>query len=156
MAKISWSDSIWFFDIDDTLIDTAGTTIAASEGIRKVFSEKYTPEQAKQVQYNFNNIFQLMIAGYRVKSVDEWQQAGGGKEAFYKILEDIENSQIRVKQKYGAIKKWSREVFVKLAADKANLRVTPKLVHEAADAYWLTLTEQTMVYPHALGLIKTI
>ena len=45
---------------------------------------------------------------------------------------------------------------MKLAADKANLRVTPKLVHEAADAYWLTLTEQTMVYPHALGLIKTI
>lgn len=26
MNKIKWQDSIWFFDIDDTLIDTAGTS----------------------------------------------------------------------------------------------------------------------------------
>lgn len=156
MIKIFWSDSIWFFDIDDTLIDTAGVSISASEGIRKVFSEEYTEKQAKQVQSNFNNIFQIMMTGYRVKNEDEWQRVAGGQAAFDKILENIENHQIRVKQKFGVIKKWSREVLVKLASDKANLNITPELVCKATDAYWLTLTEQTVVFPHVLELMQTI
>lgn len=153
---IKWSKSVWFFDIDDTLIDTAGITISASEGIKKVFSAKYNQEQAEQVQKNFNNIFQLMMSGYRVQVEDDWQKVPGGRESFDILIQNIENSQVRVKQKYGAIKKWSREVFVKLAAGQTGLKVTPEQVHEAADAYWLTLTEQTKVYPHALELIKEI
>ncbi len=156
MIKILWSDSTWFFDIDDTLIDTAGVSISASEGVRKVFSEEYTEQQAKQVQNNFNDIFQIMMTGYRVKNDDEWQQVAGGKAAFDKILENIENHQIRVKQKFGVIKKWSREVLVKLASDKANLNITPELVRKAADAYWLTLTEQTVVFSHVPELMQTI
>lgn len=34
---ISWKDSIWFSDVDDTLIDTMGASIPGSEGIRDVF-----------------------------------------------------------------------------------------------------------------------
>lgn len=153
--KILWSESVWFFDIDDTLIDTAGTTLVASEGIRRVFASKYNEEQAQIVQNNFKDIFQLMLAGYRVKN-DDWHEVLGGKEAFEKLLENIENCQIRVKHKYGSVKKWSREVFIKLATDKVGLEVIPDLVHEAADAYWLILTEQTIVYPHALELIQEI
>lgn len=156
ITKISWLKSIWFFDIDDTLIDTAGTTLSAAEGINRVFAIKYTAKQARIVQDNFNNIFQLMLTGYRIKEEDGEQLLQGGREAFEKILQDIESSQIRVKQKYGAIKKWSREVFIKLAAEKAGLRVTPALVHEAANAYWKILTQQTTVFPHALELIQEI
>ncbi|MDD5147128.1 MAG: hypothetical protein PHV63_01060 [Candidatus Daviesbacteria bacterium] len=154
--KIHWSESIWFFDIDDTLIDTAGNTLNASEGIKRVFSAKYTKDQSQLVQNNFNNIFELMLSGYRVKDEDDWRKVKGGKEVFNNLLNDIENSQIRIKEKYGVIKKWSREVFVKLAAEKAGLKVTPALVHEAVDAYWLILTEQTIAYPHALNLIQKI
>ncbi len=156
MNKIPWLKSIWFFDIDDTLIDTAGTTMSASKGIKRVFSVKFTSEQAQQVQDNFNNIFQLMMTGYRVKGEEDWQQVPGRKEAFDKLIDDIESAQVRVKQRYGAIKKWSREVFVKLAAEQAGLKIPPELVHESADAYWITLTEQTTVYPHALNLIQEI
>lgn len=156
MNKISWSDSIWFFDIDDTLIDTAGTTLSASEGIRKVFLAKHSPEQAKQVKDNFNHIFQLMMTGLHMSNTEEWQKVPEDKKAFDKLMKNIENSQVRVKKRYGVIKKWSREVLIKLAAEKAGLSVTPQLVHEGADAYWLVLTEQTTVYPHALSLIKEI
>lgn len=156
ITQIPWSKSVWFFDIDDTLIDTAGTTVSASEGIKTVFAAKYTPELAQQVQDNFNEIFQLMMAGYRVKNEDDWKQIPGGKDAFNKLLQDVEHSQIRVKQAFGQIKKWSREVFVKLAAEQAGLQVTPELVHQAADGYWLTLTKQIVVYPHALTLFQEI
>lgn len=156
MNKISWLNSVWFFDIDDTLIDTAGTTPSASEGIRKVFLAKYPSEQAQQVKNNFNNIFRLMMTGLHMSNIDEWQKVPEDKEVFDKLMRDIENSQVRVMKKYGVIKKWSREIFIKLAAEKAGLRVTPQLVHEAADAYWLVLTEQITVFPHALRLIKEI
>lgn len=152
--KIPWSESIWFFDIDDTLIDTAGTTLSASEGIRRVFAARYTLEQAQTVQSNFNNIFQLMIIGYRVKDEDDWMV--DHKEAFKKLMQDIESCQTRIKQKYGVVKKWSREVFIKIAAEQAGLQVTPELVHEAADAYWVTLTEQTTVYPGVMDLLQEI
>jgi FMN phosphatase YigB (HAD superfamily) len=72
LPKTSWSKSIWFFDIDDTLIDTANTSIEASEGIRKVFEENFGKEKAKQTQKEFNKIFQLMLTGYRVKADSDW------------------------------------------------------------------------------------
>ncbi|OGK27685.1 hypothetical protein A3G67_00980 [Candidatus Roizmanbacteria bacterium RIFCSPLOWO2_12_FULL_40_12] len=154
--KIPWSKSVWFFDIDDTIIDTAGTSGTASDGIKKVFEARFTSEQALQVQTNFNQLFDLMLSGYRVKAEEDWQNVPGGKSAFDNLVEKIETSQKRVKEKYGGVKKWSREVFIKLAADQAGVRVAPELVHEAADAYWLTLTEQTTVFPQVLDLIQEI
>ncbi|MBI2040288.1 hypothetical protein HYT18_04380 [Candidatus Microgenomates bacterium] len=156
ISKIPWAESIWFFDIDDTLIDTAGTTLSVSEGIMRVFQAKHTVEETLRVRDNFNDIFNLMMIGYRVKNKEDWQQVPGEKEAFEKLLQDIGKSQNRVKERYGTSKKWSREVFIKFAADKTGIQVTPELVHEAADAYWVTLTEQTMVYPQAFDLIQVI
>lgn len=154
--KIPWSKSIFFLDIDDTIIDTAGTSGAASDGIKKVLETHLTSGQASQIQTNFNQLFDLMLSGYRVKNEDDWQKISGGKPAFDNLVARVERSQQRVKEKYGSIKKWSREVFIKLAADQAGLKVTSELVHEAADAYWLTLTKQTTVFSQAINLIKVI
>ncbi|MDO8582925.1 MAG: hypothetical protein Q7R51_00150 [bacterium] len=156
MKKISWDKSIWFFDIDDTLIDTAGLTQEASVGIFNAFQSKYNSEKAHAVVDSFNDIFNLMLAGYRVKTDIDWQQVPGGKEAFEKLVSNVEACQVRVKSHYGAAKKWSREVFIKIAADRLGLQYSPELVHEAADAYWITLTEQTTVFSSALILIKQI
>ncbi len=156
MKKIPWAKSIWFFDIDDTLIDTAGLTRKASLGIFNAFQSRYNSEKAHATQDNFNNIFDLMLAGYRVKTNADWQQVSGGKEAFEKLVSNVEGCQGRVKSRYGGAKKWSREVFIKLAAEQAGIVVSPELVREAADAYWITLTEQTTVFPSALNLIGEI
>lgn len=149
IAKIPWDKSVWFFDIDDTLIDTAGTTVAASDGVRQVFEAKFGQERAKQVQENFNIIFNLMLAGHQATE-------GHSAEDYDNLISRIEAAQQRVKEKYGSFKKWSREVFIKLAADDAGLEVTPELVHQAADAYWRELTEKTEVFPGVAGLIVEI
>ncbi len=156
MYKIKWSESVWFFDIDDTLIDTAGTSSIAADGIRKVFEEKLTPQEAKSVADEFNNIFNHMMMGYRVRSESDWNEITGGKEGFQKLLHDIEMCQKSVVDQYGAYKKFSREVFTKIAADRLGIKYSPELIHESADAYWITLTEKTIVFPHALNLIKEI
>lgn len=156
VTQIPWSESVWFFDIDDTLIDTAGTTIEASEGIREVFEAKFSKEQAVSVQNNFNRIFQLMLAGLRNKTVENWAKTSGGEAAYKEVFEKVENCQQEIKSKYGSVKKFSREVFIKIAAEQANLEVSPEVISEAADAYWVTLTEKTKIFPGVLELIKEI
>jgi FMN phosphatase YigB (HAD superfamily) len=96
-----------------------------------------------------------MMAGYRVRD-DDWQAVEGGKEAFDGLVSYFEASQQQVKATYGHFKKWSREVFIKRAAEQAEVAVTPELVHDAADAYWLTLTERTQLFPDALQLSNDI
>lgn len=152
---MTWDSSIWFSDVDDTLIDTAGTSTEASEGIREVFEVYFGVQKAEEVQQNFNILFALMMAGYRVRD-DDWTQVSGGKEAFERLLEYVESCQQQVIAAYGHYKKWSREIFIKRACELAGIDVEPELVHEAADSYWMTLTERTEVFPDALKLSDSI
>ncbi len=156
VTKIAWEDSIWFSDIDDTLIDTAGTSTSASEGIKIVLAPHCGETKAQEVQSNFNAAFNLMVQGYRVRSQKDWQNIDGGKKAFDDQLNDVESRQLQIKKDYGHAKKWSREIFIKLAAEKANIEITPDLVHEAADAYWLTLTQKVKIFPDAKQLSDVI
>ncbi len=156
LIKIPWSESVWFFDVDDTLIDTGGLTLFASEGIKKVFAAKYSENEAEKVKKVYVEIFTMMMDGYRVKEDEEWKKVNGGKEAYENILIEIENFQKRVKEKYGFIKKWSREVLIKIAADRVGLKTTPEMIVEAGDAYWISLAKQTHVFPDALALVNEI
>lgn len=155
MLRISWENSIWFFDIDDTLIDTAGVTKQSAVGIEEVFSKNFTPEIGQKVKENFLTIFDLMLAGYRVKD-DNWGNVSGGKKAFNELINRIESCQEKIISEYGKAKKWSREVFIYLAAQNIGLTVQPEIIHEAADAYWIKLTEVTQVFESALKLFKLI
>ncbi len=156
LVRIAWEESIWFSDIDDTLIDTMAASVPGSDGIREVFAEHCEDDKAKAVQSNFNTIFQHMIDGYRVRSEAGWELVTGGKHGFEELMSTIASMQSQVLEEFGHIKKWSREIFIKLAADQAGVNVTPELVHEAADAYWVTLTENIEIFPDALELSNEI
>lgn len=156
VRKIAWQDSVWFADIDDTLIDTMSASIPGSEGIRTVFTPHCGQEKAAEIQSYFNAIFKLMLDGYRTQREEDWQRIEGGRQAFEELLSNVESCQSQVKQEFGHVKKWSREVFIKLAAEKARIQVSPELVYEAADAYWLTLTEHIEIFPDAQQLTDTI
>ncbi len=68
-----------------------------------------------------------MLAGHQASSDHK-------AEDYDNLVGRIESTQTRVKEKYGAVKKWSREVFIKIAADDAEIEETPEIVHQAADA----------------------
>ncbi len=149
ITRIPWSESIWFFDIDDTLIDTAGTTLAASDAIRDTLKAKIGQDKAKQIQNNFNQIFNLMLSGHQATE-------GHDSGEYDKLLLQMEACQSKIKERYGAIKKWSREVFIKIAADNAGIELTPALIRYAADAYWQSLTEKTKLFPGVENLMELI
>lgn len=156
MKKIDWENSIWFFDIDDTLIDTAGTSLIASEGIRDVFVKYYNIEIAQRVQNDFNELFSILMQGHSVKNEEDWKKIGCSKEEYFKNLEDIASRQISVKEDFGTIKKWSREVFIKIISDRIGIKVSPQIVKEAGNAFWDELTKCVPLFPNALTLIKKI
>lgn len=153
---ITWKDSVWFADIDDTLIDTARLTAQASEGIRSVFKNAYGEETALRVQKNFIDIFTLMMLGLRNKSAEDWEKYPQEKEAFHELWSKIEDCQQEIKEHYGAVKKFSREIFIKLAAEREQLTVDPEMIYEAADYYWLLLSEKTQPLPGVVQLIQEI
>lgn len=146
----------WFFDIDDTIIDTAGVNGLAAEGIGEVVRDKFSQEVSSKFVEEFVAIFDLMLLGYRIKNIEEWVGREDEKKRFEELIGEIEVLQKPVEDKWGAIKKWSREVFIKLAAQKCGLVVTPEFIQEAADAYWLTLTEKTVIFPGAKTLIDAL
>lgn len=145
--------SIWFFDIDDTLIDTAGANTPAAEGINKVFTEKFNQDVGKKVASEFVHIFDLLLAGYRIHDKAQWASSPYKENDFNSLLQKIETLQKEIKGKWGAVKKWSREGLIKIASDTLGLKTTPELIHKAADGYWFTLTEKTTVFSGAISLI---
>lgn len=156
MNKINWSEAIFFFDIDDTLIDTAGTTILASQSIENKLKSTFGDDLAKKIKIRFLEIFDTLLAGYRVKNEHDWEKVKGSKQEFEELLDRISQIQPRVISNYGSMKKWSREIFVKLACDDIGVVITPRLIDEATNAYWDTLSENSKVFEGVLTLFQTI
>lgn len=140
--NIQWKDSIWFFDLDDTLIDTAGAGLIASDGIYDFLSAEIGTESAQKIRDRFIQLFDLLLLGYRVKSEEGWHELKGGKGAYEYLLERIKAVQPSVIDKYGHEKKWSREILIKLAADDNGLALSPEQVLGATNAYWSDLAEK--------------
>ena len=150
--KISWKDSIFFFDIDDTLISTLATTFIASAGIEQVFSKAFDMKTGKNVRNNFDKIFRTLAVGhFQNKKLSKEEQI------FHEeVLRIITESQQQVVKQYGHAKKWSREVFIWYAAQLSGLTVAPELVKIAADAYWMMLSEKIALLPGVKQLFTEI
>lgn len=154
--RIPWSESVWFFDIDDTLSDTTDVSSTATIGIYRVCIQQYGETIAKKLQMGVNNYYSLMVAGYRVKSQEEWVRIKGGARAYRELIERVTRLQNDVVKKYGMAKKWSREIFLKLTADDLAIPITSDLISEAVDNYWIEISKQTSVFPDAKELLNAI
>jgi len=152
VQKISWNESVWFSDIDDTLISTAALTQEGSVGIREVFTKHFGDEIAAKIQNNFNTIFNLLMVGHQMHS----QENSDKQKDYDAILAKVQAYQIEIKSQFGSIRKWSREVFIKIACDQEGLAVDPETIYEAADYYWLRLSEKTVLLPGVLELFAQI
>lgn len=156
IVRIPWAQSIWFFDIDDTLSDTSDVSANATEGMRHIFASRYDDKTGLAIKELVNGYYNLMVQGYRVRLDTDWQRVPGGKQAFDELLAAVYGLQKQVIEQFGAPKKWSREIFVKMAADKIGIPVTAQLVNEATDAYWQELSRITNSYADAVALLAAI
>lgn len=151
IVKIPWSKSIWFSDVDDTLINTASLCLQASTAIRKSFASVYESAVADKVQQNFNDIFSLIMMNHSNQEMTFKEV-----ESFKQIWKQIEEYQKELREKYGSIKKFSREVIIKIACDAEGLDVYSDTIQKAADAYWSIINDTSQPLPGVLDFINQI
>lgn len=154
--NIAWNNSIWFFDLDDTLVDTAGAGIIASEGVYDFLATQLENKIAVEIKNRFIDLFNLLLCGYRVTSEEGWNEITGGKAAHDALLARIKAAQPSVIDQYGEAKKWSREVLIMLAAEDHNVALSPEQVHLSAKAYWDHLAENVELLEGTTALIEAI
>ena len=156
LQQLTWEESVWFSDVDDTLINTAGLIHVGSEGVRSVFQARFGEKTAQTITQQFQQIFDTLMLGHRRHTAKDWEGYIKEKEAHDELVVQIEGLQREIQRQYGSIRKWSREVFIKIACEREGLVVDPETIYEAADAYWLRLSEQSELLPGALALVKEI
>ncbi len=140
MHQISWEDSIWFFDIDDTLITTTTSeiTLLGSNAVKDMLLKQFSEKDAEKLRKDFVNIFNILLAGHRGNHTPEYQN----------LINKIDAYQVDIKNEFGATKRWSREIFLKIAADKNNLQIPSDLLNKTINYYWKSISENAVVLPH--------
>lgn len=85
-----------------------------------------------------------MIEGYRKPDSEFWNE----RPEFNRIIERILKLEHRFVSVSGP-KLWSREVWIFLAAEKLQKRITSRIIMEASRHYWEAVNENSFFYPDA-------
>lgn len=152
--QIDWKNSIWFFDYDDTLVNTLEVQPQAAEAVYNYCVQKYDEQTARSIQQYFIDLYAVLFGGYVVKEEKEWKNIPGGRAAWNELVEKISRVQPQVIAHYGQPKKWSREIFAKFAADSISLNITPTEAAEIAEAYWRGIEQASTLYEDANVFIQ--
>ncbi len=134
---MNFKNKIFVFDYNHTLVNTALAHGKAMKEMAKVMQKLgFKKQQIKDIIKGVHYSTSLMIAGFLITNDREWDYVPGGKEAYKELLQDIEYYQRGVLQKWGFIKKWSREVFLQKAAKDIGVKLTNNIIRQIVDAYW--------------------
>ncbi len=147
VTKMPWSESVWFSDVDDTLITTAASTPVAANVITEILTSKFDSSVGYRIKKEFENIFKIMFEGHTGQN--------HGNE-YEELISHINSFQQEILQKFGKTKLWSREIFMKIAGERSGVSFSPELLYELTDAYWMKLSEVANPFQGVLSLIQTI
>lgn len=145
---------IFLFDVNHTLINTALYHTQVLPELEAYLAKHIDKKDANYIVRRFNEIFLLMVAGFLFRTDKEWKDIQGGKETYKKLIKLIGKHQVKVKQKWGFIKKWSREAFLKIAADEINVNIPPEIIYDVATVYWDSITNLTKPFSDAKEIVN--
>lgn len=150
------TDKIFLFDVNHTLINTALYHTQALIDVENYLAKYIDKNAAKYIVKRFDEIFLLMVAGFLFKTDEEWKDVPGGIKSYENLIKLITKHQIKVKEEWGFIKKWSRETFLKIAADEIKVHIPPENIYNAGTTYWDAITNRTEPFEDAREIINYI
>jgi FMN phosphatase YigB (HAD superfamily) len=156
MEQFDWQNSVWFFDVDDTVLNTDGAHEFGAQLAREYLATAIGSESAEKIIDRFNEKYWFIRRGYSARDPSDWAEIHGGQAAYEALLELIRSYQPEVIQKFGAAKLWSREVLLKLCADELGIALRGEAAEAAAAAFWDGVAEKTAVIPGAAELIAAL
>lgn len=151
---MSKKDYIFLFDVNHTLINTASYHTLALPLIEEFLSKFIDKDAAVYITKRFNELFLLMVAGFLYSTKTEWGSVKGGKKSYQDLITLISKHQVMVQKEWGFIKKWSREVLLKIAADEIRVHLSTDLITNTATLYWDTITVLSKPFDDACDLFK--
>lgn len=151
------TDKVFLFDVNHTLINTAMGHLHAMKSMEQtLLDEGVGKQKAHEIIKHVHYITSLMITGFLIRREEEWDTVPGGKQAYEELLFRINMLQKNIYQEWKFIKKWSREVFLKIAADYVGIRLDRETIKKVVDAHWRAITEHAKPFSSAKVLFKEL
>ncbi|MBI2031255.1 MAG: hypothetical protein HYT08_01435 [Candidatus Levybacteria bacterium] len=157
MKSVNLKNKIFLFDVNHTLINTATGHLYAMKSMeQELIDNGIEKHKANSIIKHVHYITSLMIAGFLITNEKDWDGVPGGKKAYKEILSKISLHQKLINDKWGFIKKWSREVFLKIAADSVGVEIDNRIIKSVVDAHWHAITKKAKTFISAKILFKEL
>lgn len=149
--------SIWFADIDDTLIDTLEAHKSASKEIADILEPMIGERSALTITKRFLELFQILMNGHRTYKVEDQAESPDDTSKQYKALRArIDDCQEELRKHWGAIKVFSREVLLTLAGEDCGFSLAPQQISKCIHHYWGKVADYALCFDDACKLLKVI
>lgn len=151
VKRIDWSKAVFFVDVDGTLVNVDDARMEGSESIEKVIN-KHFPGKGREIRDGFNRIFELNLMGYLMKDEEGWQAFPQTKRDYDSLNERIDSMQSSL----GIVKRYSRECYIAIASQDADIDLTPQILDETSDAYWKHFAKVSKPFEDAIEFTRAI
>lgn len=154
---MNWAESLWFFDVDDTLIETAGPSEKAADGVAEALAKTLGKKDAKAVRDRYHDLFLILMAHHAADLRPDDKLARARMVLDYEaLMKRIHGRQPGIVRAWGRARKWSREILVALAAEDAGVDLTSEQILAGADGYWTKLAALAKPVPGAPELFRVL
>ncbi len=142
--------SVYFLDIDDCLIRTSllekNHLDRLNDSLRQNGIQNYS-----QITQEFGLSFNILFSRHQGKILGKIEQSIA--DFYLSRLKEIEKPII---DRYGDIKRWSREAILYIAAERVNTKLNNAQLQSSVEALWDEITTRADFYPDALPFLKKL
>lgn len=145
MSKI-----VYFLDIDDCLISTSRLRLPHLKEVEKSLKNlKVT--KAEEITKEFAASFSRLYSLHQGKKLSLSDQ-----KLFDRWLDKVKDVEKPILEKYGQIKRWSREVGIYLAAQKYGIKLSNNDLIYITNNLWSKISQTASFYPDALPFLRSL
>ena len=141
------SKTVYFLDIDDTLIKTTSITQDHRNALKSAL-QSLKIERANEIVSDFSATYSNLYATHQGKMLSNKDPKD--LENFVKSLTELEKFII---EKYGEIKIWSREAALYISAEKYGITLSNHNLSDLSNTLWNKITQNASFYPDSLPFL---
>ena len=134
---------VFFLDIDDCLIETSRLGKEELSALYTALKRLDIP-RSREITAEFEKSFHRLYDLHQEKLLSKPQQ-----EELEKYLSRLYELQAEIITKWGQVKKWSRECFIFIAAEKYGVKLDSQQTAVAAENLWKSIAGHTPFYVDA-------
>ncbi len=141
---------IFFLDIDDCLIHTSQLT----DDHLKVISNQLSAigvAKAEEITNEFALSFRRMYNKHQGKPLTHDEE-----KLFKSYLQRLTQLEKPVMEKWGEVKRWSREVCLYIAAQKFGITLTNDEIISVTNILWAKITQYAVFYPDSKPFLQNL